>query len=121
SSRPNIRPKAVERAAAQAARSQPSTGSGPVARSGEVVRPSGATRATVARAATETRQLKLGRVALIGLSGRTSARRALVRLPNGTFVRVKIGDSLDGGRVAAIGDEQLRYIKSGRNISLQMP
>jgi hypothetical protein len=34
---------------------------------------------------------------------------------------VKVGDRLDGGQVAAIDVEELRYIKSGLNIILSMP
>ena len=34
---------------------------------------------------------------------------------------VKVGDSLDGGRVAAIGTSEIRYIKSGNNLVLRIP
>ena len=34
---------------------------------------------------------------------------------------VEIGDRLDGGRVAAISDSELRYVKRGRNVVLKIP
>ena len=42
-------------------------------------------------------------------------------MPSGRVLNLKIGDRLDGGRVAAIGDGELRYTKGGRNITLRMP
>ena len=76
---------------------------------------------TVARSATVKNQLNLGRVNLIGVYGTPSSRRALIRLSNGRYQKVKVGDRIDGGRVAAIGDSELRYVKSGRNVVLKMP
>jgi hypothetical protein len=83
--------------------------------------PSAPTATTVARAATENNALKLRRVNLIGVYGTPSNRRALVRLANGRYKKVKVGDRLDGGRVNAIGDSELRYVKGGRNVTLTMP
>jgi len=80
----------------------------------------GATPATVAKQATEKNALNLGKVNLIGLFGSKSNRRALVRMSNGSFVRVKVGDRLDGGQVTAIGDGQLSYQKGGRNTTLKL-
>jgi hypothetical protein len=40
---------------------------------------------------------------------------------NGRYVRVRVGDRLDRGRVVAIGETQLRYQRGGRNITLQIP
>jgi hypothetical protein len=34
---------------------------------------------------------------------------------------VRVGDRLDGGQIAAIGSDQLRYVKGGRNITLTIP
>lgn len=79
------------------------------------------TTASVAREATETNAINLGKVNLIGVYGSSNDRRALVRMPSGRYVKVEVGDRLDGGQVAAIGDDQLRYIKGGRNITLQLP
>lgn len=34
---------------------------------------------------------------------------------------VTVGDAIDGGKVAAIGESDLRYIKGGKNITLKVP
>jgi hypothetical protein len=34
---------------------------------------------------------------------------------------VTVGDAIDGGKVAAIGESELRYIKGGKNITLKVP
>ncbi|MEM7733347.1 MAG: hypothetical protein AAF280_11265 [Pseudomonadota bacterium] len=79
------------------------------------------TTASVARAATERNQISLRRLNLIGVYGSDNNRRALVRLPNGRYQKVEVGDRLDGGQVAAIGDGELRYIKRGQSVLLKMP
>ena len=76
---------------------------------------------SVAREATISNALNLRKVNLIGVYGQPSSRRALVRLSNGRYVKVEVGDRIDGGRVSAIGDAELRYQKSGRDIILKMP
>ena len=58
---------------------------------------------------------------LIGVYGKPSSRRALVRLANGRYQKVQVGDRIDGGRVSAIGDSELRYKKGSRNLVLKMP
>ncbi|MFP1643145.1 hypothetical protein [Pontitalea aquivivens] len=78
------------------------------------------TSASVAKQATQANVLNLGKINLIGLYGATKNRRALVRMPNGKFVKVGIGDRLDGGRVTAIGTNQLTYQKNGRNYVLEL-
>ena len=83
--------------------------------------PSIPTSASVARQATITGAINLRRVNLIGVYGSSSDRRALVRLPSGRYVKVEVGDRIDGGRVAAIGDGELRYVKGGRNVTLKVP
>ncbi|MEO0894559.1 MAG: hypothetical protein AAFY35_18325 [Pseudomonadota bacterium] len=79
------------------------------------------TTASVARAATERNQISLRRVNLIGVYGSPDSRRALVRLPNGRYQKVKVGDRLDGGQVAAIGADELRYVKRGQAVVLKLP
>ena len=79
------------------------------------------TRASVANQATVTNAINLRRISLIGVYGTSAQRRALLRLPSGRYVKVEIGDRVDGGRVAAIGAQELRYVKGGRNITLRMP
>ncbi|PRX35112.1 type IV pilus biogenesis protein PilP [Meinhardsimonia xiamenensis] len=83
--------------------------------------PSVPTRASVAREATLEDAINLRRVNLIGVFGTPSNRRALVRLPSGRLVKVKVGDSLDGGRVAAIDDDAIVYVKGGRTLTLRVP
>lgn len=77
--------------------------------------------ASVARQATVRDAINIHKINLIGVYGSSSQRRALIRLASGKYVKVEVGDRVDGGRVAAIGDGELRYIKRGRNITLKMP
>ena len=77
--------------------------------------------ASVARQATQNDVLNLRRLNLIGVYGTSSNRRALVRLASGRYVKVKVGDKIDGGRIVAIGQDQLRYQKGSRSTTLRMP
>ncbi len=79
------------------------------------------TTASVAAQATQRNAINLGKVNLIGVYGSASDRRALIRLKSGRYVKVEVGDRVDGGRVSAIGDDELRYVKGGRNITLKLP
>jgi hypothetical protein len=88
---------------------------------GKTVQPSVPSQANVARTATEKNVLNLREVNLIGVYGTQQSRRALVRLSNGRYQKVKVGDRVDGGRVVAISDGELRYTKGGRNVTLRMP
>jgi hypothetical protein len=83
--------------------------------------PKAPTPASVATRATVANAINLSRVNLIGVYGSPSQRRALVRLSSGKYVKVKVGDRVDGGKVAAIGEAELRYVKGGRNVVLKMP
>jgi type IV pilus biogenesis protein PilP len=85
------------------------------------VQPSGQTSTTVAAAATIDNAINLGRINLIGVYGRLDDRRALVRLPGGRYVRVAVGDRLDGGQVSSIGDGFITYARGGRNVRLDLP
>ncbi|WP_114966075.1 hypothetical protein [Alkalilacustris brevis] len=82
--------------------------------------PSIPTRASVAQQATTDSAINLRQINLIGVFGTPNQRRALVRMPNGQIVAVRVGDQLDGGQVAAIGDGELRYVKNGRNNVLRV-
>ncbi len=75
----------------------------------------------VARAATQEDVLPLRNINLIGIYGRPNARRALVRLSNGRYVRVEVGSTLDGGQVTAISEAALNYVKRGRTLALELP
>ncbi|MBL4916305.1 hypothetical protein [Szabonella alba] len=79
------------------------------------------TRASVAQQATFSNAINLSRINLIGVYGTASNRYALVRSGNGRFTKVKVGDRIDGGTVAAITSNELRYQKGGRMLSLAMP
>ncbi|MDA3856735.1 MAG: hypothetical protein PF480_00480, partial [Roseovarius sp.] len=83
--------------------------------------PSIPTTASVARQATARNAINLRNVNLIGVYGNPKNRRALVRLANGRYQKVQVGDRLNGGRVSAIGDTELRYKKSGRDVVLRIP
>ncbi|MEM1360406.1 MAG: hypothetical protein AAGF94_01655 [Pseudomonadota bacterium] len=75
---------------------------------------------TVTKRATSNR-MNLKEVNLLGTFGPTNAQRALIRLPSGRVINVSVGDRVDGGKVAAIGKGELRYVKGGRSHVLTMP
>ena len=77
--------------------------------------------ASVAQQATVRGAINLRQVNLIGVYGQPSNRRALVRLSNGRYQKVQVGDRLDGGQVRAIGENELSYVKGNRAIVLTMP
>ena len=80
-----------------------------------------ATNTTISgKKATIKRALNLREVNLLGVYYFRGKRSALVRLKNGKRLMVKVGDRLDGGKVAAIGKRELRYVKSGKNITLDL-
>ncbi|MEX0364908.1 MAG: hypothetical protein AB3N22_02485 [Ruegeria sp.] len=85
------------------------------------VKPKAPSSASVARQATLDNAINLRRINLIGVYGTPANRRALIRLPSGRYKKVKVGDRVDGGRVVAIGDSELRYQKGKRNLTLKMP
>ncbi|MDE0524933.1 MAG: hypothetical protein OXH79_23605 [Boseongicola sp.] len=78
-------------------------------------------RSTVATRATIPNAIRLNEVNLVGVFGTTGDRRALVRLPSGRYVRVRVGDRVDGGRVARITESELFYQKGNRTVSLRVP
>ncbi|MFN7597566.1 MAG: translation initiation factor 2, partial [Cereibacter sp.] len=83
--------------------------------------PSAPTRASVAKQATYRNSINLSKINLIGVYGSSSNRYAMVRQANGRFVRVEVGDRVDGGRVAAISERELHYVKNGTTHKLAMP
>ncbi|WP_308916452.1 hypothetical protein [Jannaschia sp. LMIT008] len=130
SGRPAIRSNAVERRAAQvaqqrraqrqAAAAAPAPAAAPAQQAARTpqIRDAGG---NVARAATNRDVLRLNQTNLIGTYGSAGSRRALVRMSNGRYVKVKVGDRLDRGRVVAIGDGVLQYQRGGRNLVLRLP
>lgn len=128
--RPKPRPATVARAASAQGGTASNLGSvAAVDQSGDEagsfqpksVSPKVPTTASVARQATIDNAINLRRLNLIGVYGTPANRRALVRLPSGRYKKLKIGDRLDGGKVIAISDSELRYQKKGRNLKLTMP
>ncbi|MCE8521083.1 hypothetical protein KBY30_08810 [Ruegeria pomeroyi] len=85
------------------------------------VKPKAPSPTSVARQATLDNAINLRNLNLIGVYGTPANRRALVRLPSGRYKKVKVGDSIDGGRITAIGDSELRYQKGSRNLTLRIP
>lgn len=79
------------------------------------------TKANVAQKATYANAINLSKTNLIGVYGTPSSRYALVRQSNGRYVKVRVGDRIDGGVVAAISSNELRYRKGSRILSLSMP
>lgn len=82
--------------------------------------PSLPTATSVAREATQSRAINLRQVNLLGVMGTNSNRRALVRLSNGRVVTVRVGERFDDGQVTAIGDNELRYNRRGRDVVLRI-
>jgi len=123
--RPDTRPRNFSRIVKRAQRSKPAQEETRVASAASIaprtVTPKIPTKTSVARAATVRNAINLKRVNLIGVYGKPSQRSALVRLGNGRFRKVQVGDRIDGGRVSAIGNSELRYTKGGRNVVLKMP
>ena len=123
--RPGARPENFGAIVQRAERSRPQQEEVQVASAAGVapraVVPNIPSSASVARQATVKNAINLRKVNLIGVYGKPSQRRALVRLSSGRYKKVVVGDRLDGGRVSAMGNSELRYVKSGRNIVLKMP
>lgn len=108
-------------AARQAAPAEVQTASAAAVAAPRTIKPSSPSPGGVARQATIENAINLRRVNLIGVFGKPSQRRALVRLANGRYTKVQVGDRLDGGKVSSISDSELSYRKGGRNIVLSMP
>jgi len=118
--RPSDFAERVEKTRIQLASASPATGD--IERDVDIdPGPALPTRASVAKQATIKNAINLSKINLIGVYGSPSKRSALLRLPSGRYVKVKIGDRIDGGRVAAISTNSLSYVKSGRNRVLKVP
>lgn len=123
SARPDARPGNFARIVSRATRQAPEETQ--VASTASVaprtVAPSIPSKTSVAKQATVKNAIKLRDINLIGIYGKPSNRRALVRLGNGRYQKVAVGDRLDGGQVSAIGNSELRYKRRGRDVVLKMP
>ncbi len=127
SSRPESRPRNFERIVARiranpdTRRAEEATPRRVAAVAPRTVAPAIPSVGSVTRQATIRNAINLNRINLMGVYGTPANRRALVRLSNGRYKKVKVGDRIDGGRVSAIGESELRYQKGNRNIVLKMP
>ncbi|MBK5934389.1 hypothetical protein C8N32_11016 [Rhodovulum imhoffii] len=79
------------------------------------------TNKSVSQEATDANRINLRQLNLIGVYGPAANRRALLRLPNGRYKKVGVGDRVDGGRVAAISSSEIQYVKGGRTVRLRIP
>jgi hypothetical protein len=79
------------------------------------------TRANVAKQATFKNAINLSKTNLIGVYGSDSKRYALIRSSSGRYSKVKVGDKVDGGTVAAITRNEVRYRKGSKMLTLAMP
>ncbi|WP_295509415.1 hypothetical protein [uncultured Sulfitobacter sp.] len=121
--RPDTRPRNFARIVKRAERAtpEPTQVASTAAVAPRTVAPSLPSKASVATQATVKNAIKLRDINLIGVYGKPSSRRALIRLSNGRYQKVAVGDRLDGGRVSAIGENELRYTRRGRDVVLKMP
>ena len=82
---------------------------------------SAATKKSIVKLATQKNAINKRKLNVLSIYSRGSEKRAIVLFPTGQTKLVKVGDTLDGGRVAAIGTTELRYIKGGNNLVLKIP
>ena len=78
------------------------------------------TNASVAKQATEKNAMSAKKVVLLGVFGTPTSRYAMIRLPSGRVKKVKVGDTVDGGRIAAITADSVKYEKGNRIITLTL-
>jgi hypothetical protein len=83
--------------------------------------PSSTSRGAVAKNATFRNAIDLGETNLIGIYGSENRRYAMVRTGAGGYKKVKVGDRVDGGKVAAITTKELRLQKGGQMRVLKIP
>jgi len=83
--------------------------------------PRGTSKGGVAKQATFKNALNLDKTALIGVYGTPSKRYAMVRTAGGRYKKVKVGDTVDGGRIQAITATEVRYQKGARLLTLSLP
>jgi hypothetical protein len=70
------------------------------------------------RSAATEQGLPMDRATLIGIINLETGRKALLRLPNGRYRSVVVGDVLDGWRVSLIGFDAMRITRSGEDRTL---
>ncbi len=80
-----------------------------------------ATKKSIVKIANQKNVINKHKLNVLSIYSRGSEKRAIVLFPTGQTKLVKVGDTLDGGRVAAIGTNEIRYIKGGNNLVLKIP
>ena len=77
--------------------------------------------ASIDHNATKRNFIDLDRTNLIGIVGKTSNPRALVRLSNGKIVTLKVGDGFQGWRVFAIDRDKIVVSNGSKQEILRLP
>lgn len=75
----------------------------------------------IAKLATTKNAINTQKLNVLSIYSRGSQKRAIVMFPTGQTKLVKVGDMLDGGKIAAIGTNEIRYVKGGNNLVLRIP
>ena len=70
---------------------------------------------------TRTNFIDLDRTNLIGILGKSSNPRAMIRLSNGTILTLKVGDGFQGWRVFAIDRDKIHVENGSRQEILHLP
>ena len=77
--------------------------------------------ASVGHNSTKRNFIDLDRTNLIGIFGKTSNPKALVRLSNGKIITLKVGDGFQGWRVFAIDRDKIHVENGSRQEILRLP
>ena len=80
-----------------------------------------ATKKSIVKLATQKNVINIRELNVLSIYSRGSEKRAIILFPTGQTKLVKVGDTLNGGRVAAIGTTEIRYIKGGNNLVIKIP
>ena len=71
--------------------------------------------------ATETVRMSEDTPVLLGTFGNNADRQALLRLSQGATMRVRVGDTVEGGEIVAIGEGSIVVADAGRALRLKIP
>ncbi len=118
--RPRARPRSLSRTVKRAKENVQTASLTPAPASG-TSRASSPSPVNIQKEATESSRFNKRQISLVGVSGTSSNRRALVRMPSGRYITVKSGQRFSGWKVAAIGKSTVRITKGNRNKVLRMP
>jgi hypothetical protein len=80
----------------------------------------GGTSSAKVRAAATEQGLTLDQTALIGVLNLDGGRKALLRLSDGRYKSVVVGDLVDGWSVSSIGVDAMKVSKSGQDKTLRL-